>query len=54
MVIDAYALRLVQGADGDLNTIGKHCFAPAHRASARRAKATLPQKPKTGSGSVHR
>jgi hypothetical protein len=41
MVIDAYTLRLVQAADGDLNTISKHCFVHAERASTRRAEAAL-------------
>jgi hypothetical protein len=41
MVIDVYTLGFVQGADGDLNTVSKHCFVHADRASARRAEAAL-------------
>jgi hypothetical protein len=41
MIIDAYTLRFVQGANGDLNTIGKHYFVHADRTSTRRAEAAL-------------
>jgi hypothetical protein len=41
MIVNMHALRLIQSADSDLNTVGKDCFVHAERASASGAEATL-------------
>ncbi len=41
MIVNMHALRVIKTADGDLNTVGKHCFVHAERASAGGAEAAF-------------